>query len=91
MTRLVGTIVLAVFPEGERGRVMAIYAGISQVFLALGPLVGGLLTEYVTWRAVFHSLVIERLRQRRWPALSSGEIRRKNSSSRSFSPCSWRN
>ena len=47
------TIVLAVFPEGERGRVMAIYAGISQVFLALGPLVGGLLTEYVTWRAVF--------------------------------------
>ena len=39
------TIVLAVFPEGERGRVMAIYAGISQVFLALGPLVGGLLTE----------------------------------------------
>ena len=47
------TIVLAVFPEGERGRVMAIYAGLSQVFLALGPLVGGLLTEYVTWRAVF--------------------------------------
>jgi EmrB/QacA subfamily drug resistance transporter len=47
------TIVLAVFPEAERGRVMALYAGISQVFLALGPLVGGLLTEYVTWRAVF--------------------------------------
>ena len=47
------TIVLGAFPEGERGRVMALYAGISQVFLALGPLVGGLLTEYVTWRAVF--------------------------------------
>lgn len=47
------TIVLGAFPEGERGRVMAIYAGISQIFLALGPLIGGLLTEYVTWRAVF--------------------------------------
>ncbi|TCK27565.1 MFS transporter [Pseudonocardia endophytica] len=47
------TIVMAAFPAHERGRVMAIYAGISQVFLALGPLVGGLLTEYVTWRAVF--------------------------------------
>jgi MFS family permease len=53
MVPVSATIVLAVFPEGERGRVMAIYAGISQVFLALGPLVGGLLTEYVTWRAVF--------------------------------------
>ncbi|GAA1850125.1 MFS transporter [Pseudonocardia ailaonensis] len=47
------TIVLAAFGESERGRVMAIYAGLSQVFLALGPLLGGLLTEYVTWRAVF--------------------------------------
>jgi len=45
------TIVLGAFAAGERGRVMALYAGISQVFLALGPLVGGLLTEYVTWRA----------------------------------------
>ncbi len=32
---------------------MALHAGISQVFLALGPLVGGFLTEYVSWRAVF--------------------------------------
>ncbi len=47
------TIVMGVFPRRERGRVMAVYAGISQVFLALGPLVGGLLTQYVSWRAVF--------------------------------------
>ena len=32
---------------------MAMYAGISQVFLAAGPLLGGLLTEWVSWRAVF--------------------------------------
>jgi MFS family permease len=32
---------------------MAMYAGLSQVFLAAGPLLGGLLTEWVSWRAVF--------------------------------------
>jgi EmrB/QacA subfamily drug resistance transporter len=46
-------IVIAAFAAGERGRAMAVYAGISQVFVALGPLIGGLLTEYVSWRAVF--------------------------------------
>jgi EmrB/QacA subfamily drug resistance transporter len=47
------SIVIAAFPATERGRAMAVYAGISQIFLALGPLVGGLLTEGVSWRAVF--------------------------------------
>ena len=32
---------------------MAVYAGISQIFLAMGPLLGGLLTQTVSWRAVF--------------------------------------
>lgn len=47
------SIVMAAFPLRERGRAMAMYAGISQIFLALGPLLGGYLTEYVSWRAVF--------------------------------------
>jgi MFS family permease len=38
----------------ERGKAMGIYSGISIVFLALGPLVGGLLTQGVSWRAVFY-------------------------------------
>ena len=46
-------VVMSVFPVNERGRAMALYAGISQVFLALGPLVGGLFTEYLSWRLVF--------------------------------------
>jgi len=46
-------IVLSVFDKSESGRAMAIYGGIGQLFLALGPLVGGFLTEYVSWRAVF--------------------------------------
>ncbi|MDD7942146.1 MFS transporter [Actinomycetospora lutea] len=53
MVPVSGAIVIAAFGPGERGRAMALYAGISQVFVALGPLIGGLLTEYVSWRAVF--------------------------------------
>jgi EmrB/QacA subfamily drug resistance transporter len=47
-----GAIVINEFPLRERGRAMGIYAGVSMIFLSLGPLIGGLLTEW-TWRAVF--------------------------------------
>ncbi len=47
------SIVIAAFAAAERGRAMAIYAGISQIFLAVGPLLGGFLTQTVSWRAVF--------------------------------------
>jgi EmrB/QacA subfamily drug resistance transporter len=45
-------IVINSFPLAERGRAMGVYAGVSMIFLSLGPLVGGLFTEW-TWRAVF--------------------------------------
>lgn len=45
-------IVIDEFPVAERGRAMGIYAGVSMIFLSLGPLIGGLFTEW-TWRAVF--------------------------------------
>ena len=48
-----GALILNAFGPGERGKAMGIYTGISMVFLALGPLVGGLLTQGVSWRAVF--------------------------------------
>lgn len=48
-----GAIVVSAFPARERGRAMAAYVGISQIFLAIGPLIGGVLTESVSWRAVF--------------------------------------
>jgi EmrB/QacA subfamily drug resistance transporter len=47
------SIVMAAFPASVRGRAMGVYVGISQIFLALGPLIGGTLTEWLDWRFVF--------------------------------------
>jgi EmrB/QacA subfamily drug resistance transporter len=49
-----GALIVNTFDERERGKAMGIYSGVSMVFLALGPLVGGLLTQSVSWRAVFY-------------------------------------
>jgi EmrB/QacA subfamily drug resistance transporter len=46
-------IVSAVFPEAGRGRALGIMAGASAFFAALGPVLGGLLTQFIDWRAVF--------------------------------------
>jgi len=46
-------IVIESFDIRERGKAMAIYVGVAQAFLALGPLLGGFLTEYLSWRWVF--------------------------------------
>lgn len=41
------------FSERERGRALGIWAGASALAAAGGPLLGGWLTEAVSWRAVF--------------------------------------
>jgi EmrB/QacA subfamily drug resistance transporter len=48
-----GALIINAFGRSERGKAMGIYSGVSMVFLALGPLVGGLLVQSVSWRAVF--------------------------------------
>jgi len=46
-------LLVATFPEGERARAIGINTGISGIFLVIGPVVGGFLTEYFSWRSVF--------------------------------------
>ncbi len=41
------------FPVKERGKAVAIWAGILGIAIALGPIVGGLLIRYFSWHAVF--------------------------------------
>jgi MFS family permease len=53
MVPATGAILTNTFAPRERGRAMGIYSGSSMVFLAIGPLVGGLLTQALSWRAVF--------------------------------------
>jgi EmrB/QacA subfamily drug resistance transporter len=47
------SIISATFAPRERGRAIGIWAGVSALALAIGPLVGGLLTEHVNWNWIF--------------------------------------
>ncbi|MCC7566335.1 MAG: MFS transporter [Methanomicrobiaceae archaeon] len=46
-------MITSVFPSGERGRALGINVTAVYLGLSLGPMLGGLLTEYLTWRSIF--------------------------------------
>src|SRR5205807_4515314 len=47
------SIITATFPPRQRGMAIGIWAGISAMALAIGPLVGGILTEKINWSWIF--------------------------------------
>jgi EmrB/QacA subfamily drug resistance transporter len=47
------SIITATFPRRQRGMAIGIWAGVSAMALAIGPLVGGILTEKVSWSWIF--------------------------------------
>jgi EmrB/QacA subfamily drug resistance transporter len=47
------SIITATFPPRQRGTAIGIWAGVSALALAIGPLVGGLLTQKISWSWIF--------------------------------------
>ncbi len=47
------SIIAATFPPRQRGTAIGIWAGVSALALAIGPLIGGLLTEHAGWNWIF--------------------------------------
>src|SRR3954453_3227594 len=48
------SIITVTFPPRQRGTAIGIWAGISALALAIGPLVGGLITEHINWNWIFY-------------------------------------
>lgn len=46
-------LVIGSFAPGERGRAMAVYAGLPLLLLTVGPMIGGFITEQASWRYCF--------------------------------------
>src|SRR6478736_8317918 len=47
------SILTNVFPNEERGKAIGIWAGVSAIGIALGPLLGGFLIEHFSWHEIF--------------------------------------
>src|SRR5919109_1001835 len=47
------SIITATFPPRQRGMAIGIWAGVAALALAIGPLVGGLITEHISWNWIF--------------------------------------
>src|SRR6266404_7444596 len=47
------SIITVTFPPKQRGTAIGIWAGVSALALAIGPLAGGLISEHINWNWIF--------------------------------------
>jgi EmrB/QacA subfamily drug resistance transporter len=47
------SIIVATFPPRQRGTAIGVWAGVSALALAIGPLVGGIIAERLSWSWIF--------------------------------------
>jgi EmrB/QacA subfamily drug resistance transporter len=47
------TILTTAFPPEKRGMIVGVYGGLAGLAVALGPIVGGLITEAIDWHWIF--------------------------------------
>src|SRR3954452_18816505 len=47
------SIITATFPPKQRGQAIGIWAGVSALALAIGPLIGGLIVDNINWHWIF--------------------------------------
>jgi EmrB/QacA subfamily drug resistance transporter len=47
------SIIMDVFPPGERGKATSVWSAMAAVGIGLGPLIGGTLIEFSSWPAIF--------------------------------------
>jgi len=47
------SIIVATFPPKQRGMAIGIWAGVSAMALAIGPLLGGVISEHLHWSWIF--------------------------------------
>lgn len=54
-------LIMIVFPVEQRGMAIGVYGMLGTVGLALGPLLGGIFSEYLSWRWIFSINVVATL------------------------------